>query len=146
MEDILPVIPAWIMLTIGFALLGVELLIGSFIILFFGIAFILVGASGFFLNWPSGEVQLLVSILLGGVLSFALRRVVMSGTDTADLPLETMQAGDIGQIVAHGSALSVMYKGTTWSFRSVDGETLSEGDEVLVESLKNNVAYVKKLV
>ena len=145
MENILPIIPAWIMLTIGVALLGIELLIGSFIVLFFGIAFIIVGATGFFLNWPSGEIQLLVTILLGGVLSFVLRRVLMSGTDKADLPLETLQGGDIGQVVAHGGALSVMYKGTTWTFRSTDAQTLQEGDDVLVEKLKNNVAYVKKV-
>ncbi|MBN2865894.1 MAG: NfeD family protein [Thiotrichales bacterium] len=145
MENILPIIPAWIMLTIGVALLGIELLIGSFIVLFFGIAFIVVGATGFFLNWPSGEIQLLVTILLGGALSFALRRVLMSGTDKTDMPLETMQGGDLGQIVAYGGALSVMYKGTTWTFRSTDEQTLAEGDEVLVEKLKNNVAYVKKV-
>ena len=146
MENILSVIPAWIMLTIGFALLGIELLIGSFIVLFFGIAFIVIGVSGFIFNWPSGELQLLVTILLGGVLSFALRGLLTKGTDRADLPLETMQGGDIGQIVAHGGALSVMYKGTTWTFRSLDDNVFSEGDEVVVESLKNNVAYVKKAV
>ena len=146
MENILPIIPAWIMLTIGFALLGAELLMGTFIVLFFGIAFILVGVSGFFFDWYSGEVQLLLAMLLGGLLTFALRGFFMKGLDKDDLPLETMLTGDVGQIVAYGGALSVMYKGTTWTFKSLDDAVLFEGDEVVVENLKNNVAYVKKIV
>lgn len=145
MEDILPIIPAWIMLAVGFALLSLELITGTFIMLFFGLAFIVVGASGFFMTWFSGEVQLLVAMLLGGLLTFGLRRFFMRGTSQEDMPLETMQAGEAGQIVGHGGRLSVVYKGTTWTFKSVDGVQFSEGDEVMVESLKNNIAYVKKM-
>jgi hypothetical protein len=79
------------MLTIGFGLLGIELLLGSYIVLFFGIAFIAVGASGFFFEWSSGEVQLLTAMILGGLLSFAMRGFLMQGTLKEDLPLETMQ-------------------------------------------------------
>jgi len=143
MENVLPIIPAWIMLTIGMALLGIELLIGSFVVMFFGIAFILVGGTGFFFEWSSGEVQLLFAVLLGGVLTFALRGLLMNGMDKEDMPLETMQAGDLGQIVNHGGELRVMYKGTTWTFKSVDSKDVKAGDEVRVESLKNNIAYIK---
>jgi len=145
MENVLSVIPAWIMLTIGVALLGVELLLGSFIVLFFGIAFIAVGVSGFFFEWSSGELQLLTTMLLGGLLSFVMRGFVMQGTSKEDLPLETMQGGDSGEIVADGGSLRVMYKGTTWKFKTLDGSEVFAGEEVLVEHLKNNVAHIKKL-
>lgn len=144
MEDILPIIPAWIMLTVGFALLSLELITGTFIMLFFGLAFITVGASGFFIAWLSGEFQLLVAMLLGGILTFGLRRFFMRNMDQKDMPLETMQAGDTGHVVGHGGALRVMYKGTSWSFKSLDGVEVFEGDEVIVENLKNNMAYIKK--
>jgi len=145
MENILPIIPAWVMLTIGMALLGIELLIGSFVVMFFGIAFILVGGAGFFIEWSSGEIQLLFAILLGGVLTFALRGLLMKGMDKEDMPLETMLVGDLGEIVSHGGELRVMYKGTTWTFKSLDDHEPIAGEEVTVESLKNNVAYVKKV-
>ncbi|MEA3404245.1 MAG: NfeD family protein [Pseudomonadota bacterium] len=144
MENMLPIIPAWVMLTIGMALLGIELLIGSFVVMFFGIAFILVGGAGFFFEWSSGEIQLLVTVLLGGILTFALRGLLMKGMDKEDLPLETMQTGDSGEVVNHGGELRVMYKGTTWTFKNLESSELSAGEEVIVESLKNNVAYVKK--
>lgn len=145
MENLLPMIPAWIMLTIGVALLGIELLIGLFVVMFFGIAFILVGGAGFFFEWSSGEIQLLATVLLGGVLTFALRGLLMKGTDKEDMPLETMQTGDSGEVVHHGGELRVMYKGTTWTFKNLDETEVEVGDEVRVERLKNNVAYIKKL-
>ncbi len=144
MESVLAVIPAWIMLSIGFALLGIELLIGSFVVMFFGIAFILVGAAGFFMSWPSGEIQLLVTILLGALLTFVLRGLLMKGMQKEDLPLETMQTGDHGEMVDHAGELRVMYKGTTWTVKNLQDTELQAGDDVVVESLKNNVAYVKK--
>lgn len=146
MEDIIPIIPAWIMLSVGFALLSIELITGTFIMLFFGLAFITVGASGFFMSWLSGEFQLLVAMLLGGLLTFGFRRFFRRSMSQEDMPLETLQTGDTGHIVGHGGALRVMYKGTSWSFKNLDGFELSEGDEVMVEKLKNNMAYVKKSI
>lgn len=145
MENILEVIPAWIMLTIGVALLGFELLIGTFVILFFGIAFVAIGALGFFVEWPSGELQVLVTMVLSGVLIFALRPLLVKGLQKEDLPLETMQTGDTGTIVNHGGEPRLMYKGTTWAFKAVGEGNISVGEEVLVEKLHNNVASVKKM-
>lgn len=144
MENILEVIPAWIMLTIGLGLLGIELLLGTFIIMFFGIAFMLVGLAGFFWVWPSGELQILVAMLLSGVLTFTLRKPLMKGMSKEDLPLETMQTGDTGEIVDHAGELRVMYKGTTWAFKNTGEDEVSAGDEVTVVSLHNNVASIQK--
>lgn len=145
MENILPVIPAWVMLTLGVLLLGAELLSATFVMLFFGIAFILVGLVGFFVNWPSGEVQLLLAMVLGGVLTFALRGFFMPGMEKQELPLETMQVGDTGIIVENDGHLRVDYKGTTWGFKKKGDFKIKAGDEVLVEELKNNVAFIQKL-
>lgn len=144
MENILPIIPAWVMLTLGALLLGAELLSATFVMLFFGIAFILVGLVGFFVNWPSGEVQLLFVMVLGGILTFALRGFFMRSMEKQDLPLETMQVGDTGIIVENDGHLRVDYKGTTWGFKKNADFELKAGDEVLVEALKNNVAFIQK--
>jgi len=144
MESIIDVIPAWIMVTIGLGLLGIELLIGSFVILFFGIGFILIGVVGFFWQWPSGEIQILVGMLLSVFLTFVLRKPMMNGMSKEDLPLETMQGGDTGEIVEHGGELRVMYKGTTWAFKNTGTDEIEAGDEVLVEKLHNNLAFIKK--
>lgn len=144
MENIIAVIPAWVMLTIGMVLLGLELMVGSFVVIFIGAAFIFVGVLGFFMSWPSGEIQILVTVVLSAVLTLSLRKTLMKGMSQKDLPLETMQTGDLGEIVDHGGELRVMYKGTTWAFRNQGDNELNAGDEVTVEDLKNNVAYVVK--
>lgn len=144
MENILPIIPAWIMLAIGVGLLGTELLIGTFVILFFGLAAILVGGIGFFIDWSAGEYQVLAVFILGGVLTFTLRPFFMKGMSKEDLPLETMQAGDTGTIVENAGELRLFYKGTTWAFKNTSDTPLNEGDEVVVNELKNNVAMVSK--
>lgn len=145
MEDILAVIPAWIMLSLGVILLGLELLLGSFVIIFIGIAFIAIGGIGFFYEWPSGEVQILSTIVLSALLMMTLRKTFLRGMSPEDLPLETMQAGDSGYISEHNGELRVNYKGTTWTIKNTGDDVLQDGDEVVVEQLNNNVAYVKKM-
>jgi membrane protein implicated in regulation of membrane protease activity len=132
-------------LTLGLLLLGLELLTGTFVMLFFGIAFVLVGGSGFLVEWTSGEMQILSAMLLGGILTFALRRFLMQGMGTENLPLETMQVGETGMIVENDGHLRLDYKGTTWGFKQNGEFTVKAGDEVVVEKLKNNVAYIQKL-
>lgn len=144
MESIVAVIPAWIMLTIGVVLLGIELMIASFVVIFIAIAFLIVGLAGFFVAWPSGEIQLLVTIVLSAVLTLTLRKTFMKGMSKEDLPLETMESGDFGEIVEHDGDFRVEYKGTTWAIRVVDDSELKVGDEVVVEKLHNNMAYIKK--
>ncbi|MDX1351417.1 MAG: NfeD family protein [Thiomicrorhabdus sp.] len=146
MENILEVIPAWIMLTIGLALLGFELLLGTFVVLFFGLAFVGIGVLGFVVTWSSGEIQILVTMVLSGILVFALRPMLLKNMQKEDLPLETMQTGDTGIIVNHGGELRLMYKGTTWAYKNISSEQIEVGDEVIVETLHNNVASVKKTV
>ena len=144
MENILPIIPAWIMLTIGVVLLGIELLSVTFVILFFGMAFIVVGFSGFAINWQAGEYQVLAVAVLGGIMTYALRGYFMKGMSKEDLPLETMQVGEPGTIVDHGGEQRLLYKGTTWAFKNTGEDTVDTGDEVMVIELKNNVALVTK--
>ncbi|MEA1990233.1 MAG: NfeD family protein [Pseudomonadota bacterium] len=144
MENILPIIPAWIMLTIGVVLLGIELLSVTFVIMFFGIAFIVIGFSGFAINWQAGEYQVLAVAVLGGIMTYALRDYFIRGMRKEDLPLETMQVGDSGTIVDDGGEQRLFYKGTTWAFKNTGEDAVATGDEVIVIELKNNVALVTK--
>lgn len=144
MENILPIIPSWIMLAIGIVLLGIELLVGTFVILFFGLAAILVGGLGFFMEWSAGEYQVLFVFVLGGILTFILRPFFTREMGKEDLPLETMEAGDTGTIVENAGELRLFYKGTTWAFKNSGETAINNGDEVVVEKLHNNVAIVKK--
>ncbi|NPA71858.1 MAG: NfeD family protein [Gammaproteobacteria bacterium] len=145
MENILPFIPAWIMLTLGVVLLGIELLIGTFIILFFGLSFIIIGGSGFFIEWQSGEFQILAVMVLGAILTYSLRPLFMNGSPKEDLSLETMEVGELGRIVDDGGQLRLAYKGTTWAYQNTGDADIAVGDEVMVEALKNNTALIQKL-
>ncbi|VAW47684.1 hypothetical protein MNBD_GAMMA04-640 [hydrothermal vent metagenome] len=144
MEHLLTVIPAWLMITIGLFLLVLELLTGAFVVLFFGIAFVIVGVSGFFIEWTAGGFQVLTAMVLGGILTFSLRRLFIKSMNQEELPLETMQVGELGRIVEQGGELRLQYKGTTWSFKNIGEADVVVGDDAMVESLKNNVAYISK--
>ncbi len=144
MENLLAEIPAWLMITIGLLLLAAELMTGAFVILFFGIGFVVIGISGFFIGWSAGEFQLLSAMLLGGILTFTLRPLFINSMNKDDLPLETMQVGELGKIVKNDGELRLEYKGTTWVFENRGESDIAEGDEVMVERLKNNVAYIQK--
>ncbi len=144
MENLLAEIPAWLMITIGLLLLAAELMTGAFVILFFGIGFVVIGISGFFIGWSAGEFQLLSAMLLGGILTFTLRPLFINSMNKDDLLLETMQVGELGKIVKNDGELRLEYKGTTWVFENRGESDIAEGDEVMVERLKNNVAYIQK--
>ena len=145
MENILPLIPNWIMITIGLVLLGIEVITGTFVILFFGIAFVAVGLVGMGMAFSSGETQLLVTMIIGFLLTLGLRKKLQNMmTKSADLELETMVTGDVGKIVKHQDEFRVDYKGTTWAIQKSDEFDIEEGDQVLVTDIQNNIAHISQ--
>ncbi len=144
MTDILPQISAWILIGIGLALMSVEIFTAMFILLFFGLAFVIVGIVAFSVAMP-GEVQILSAMLLGGLLTFALRKWLLQYLQADDLSLETLKTGEVGVLQEFAGELRVSYKGTTWPVQPHHGLELKAGDSVIVTELVNNMASIQKI-
>ncbi len=142
MEDIIPQIPAWILIAFGVVLMAFEMITTVFILIFFGMAFSAVGVASFFIDM-AGEVQILVSMVVGGFLTFVLRKSFLKTMQTEDLELETLNTGEVGVLSEHNGELRVSYKGTSWAIQT-DPANFKDGESVIVKDLTNNVATVEK--
>lgn len=144
MENILPLIPNWIMLALGIVLMGLEVMTGTFFILFIGIAFLLVGLLGMIgIDFASGEFQLLTTMVIGFALTMFLRKKLQAMMNKQqDLELETMKTGDLGKIVKFQDEFRVEYKGTTWAIQKSEEFEVEEGDQVVVTEIQNNIAFI----
>lgn len=141
MEPLFAEIPAWWMIGFGLALVAAELFLTVFVLLFLGLGFIVVGLVSF--GFPmSGEIQLLSAIMLGTLLTFGLRRFFLKTLNKKTLTLETLETGDVGQLLEYQGQLRVMYKGTSWGLKIPFDGSLKAGDTVIVTELKNNQACV----
>lgn len=141
MADILPQISPWILIGIGLILVGAEMFLTVFVLLFFGLGFITVGIGSFIFD-SAGENQILLSVLIGGGLTFILRNYFKSIMTKEDLALETLQTGDIGIIIENKGELRVEYKGTSWAYSMETDFSPKVGEKVIVTALKNNVATI----
>lgn len=144
MEELLPQISPWVLIALGVAFIGLEMLFTSFVLLFFGQGFIIVGIISFFIVMP-GEMQILFSLVIGGALTYILRTLFIKSMRAEDLTLETLETGDVGIIVESNGKTRVEYKGTTWAYHIEDDFQPKAGERVIVVELKNNMARVASL-
>lgn len=145
MEAYIPVIPVWSMITIGVILMALEMLTATFVLFFFGLAFLLVGSVGAFHVFGSGEIQLIWTFSVGLILSLMLAKTLRQKIyNTEPLKLETLESGANGtvQITADGD-YRVSYKGTTWAIANFSDHPLENGQTVIVERLENNQAFIR---
>lgn len=142
MEDIIPQIPAWILIAFGVVLMAFEMITTVFILIFFGIAFSAVGVASFFIEM-AGEVQILVAMVVGGLLTFVLREYFLKTILAKNLELETLNIGEVGVLSEYNGELRVSYKGTSWAIQT-DSGSFKDGESVIVKDFTNNIATVEK--
>ncbi|WP_294945863.1 NfeD family protein [Sulfurivirga sp.] len=142
----LPVLSVWLMLVIGLGLIVLEVLLaGTFVILWFGVAFILVGLAGLWIAFPAGEYQLIAVAVLGTLLLWALRKRAQAWfAGSEPPPAETYEAGDIGELQQHEGQWMVYYRGTWWRLAEPVPDP-EPGQRVRVTALEGNRARVERL-
>lgn len=147
MEQLLPVIPMWVMIAIGIALMAIEMLTMTFVLVLFGLAFIITGLSSLFLNFSSGETQLIATFFAGLILTLLLRKPLQNKIYTGkQLELETLKTGEEGEIIATtDNDFRVAYKGTTWAIANPEDYELKAGKKVQVIQLKDNKAVISEI-
>ena len=130
-------IPVYLMLAAGVALIALEFMLGSFFVLFFGLGFLAVGVLGFFID-IAWEYQILLIAIVSLVLLFALRKPLKAKFNSHENELKDdflNESGD-GEI-REGM---VYYKGTLWRY---DGN-LAEGTKVRVQGTKGNKVVLQR--
>lgn len=117
LQGTLPLFSIWWLLLIGTLLIVIEVLagLGSFVVLWFGLATIVVGVLGLFMDFHSGEFQLIAVAVFGTVLLLAFRRPFIRWMQSREAPPpEHYEAGGMGELQQHEGRWSVYYRGTWW--------------------------------
>lgn len=139
---LLELIPGWLLIAIGFALIGIEMLIGLFMLMWFGIGLIIVGMLSFVVDFEQGEFQLIFAFAIGAVLLFALRKQVIAKRNAQEDISVTYQTGDIGKLALHNDTWMVFYHGTHWQIANPEGQW-HEGQRVRVTKIAMNQAWIE---
>jgi len=132
-----------ILVTIGIILIALESLTFSFVVLWFGVAFIIVGGISYLdpsldLRWQLSLMALISMTLLSVLRTRAMKMMMKTqGKENNDNFLNSPGYG----VIKDGK---VYYKATYWDIEPGNKESLSEGDEVYVEKTQNNIAYIKQ--
>lgn len=129
-----------ILLTIGIVLMGIEMMLGSFYILWFGIGFFVVGAIEYFLPFPSAMYQISTALIISLVLLFALKKKVNFWLRHSEKEIKDDFLNEEGEgVIKEGM---VFYKGTMWEYEPKDLK-VQNGLHVKVLSTKGNRAVIE---
>ncbi len=139
----LSAVDPYILLAIGVALIALEALIASFILIWFGISFIIVAVISYFVLFSGAVWQLATVSLLSIFLILFLRKKVVEivSTPKIDVSDDFLNEKGIGEI----KNSKVFYKGTYWDIDSeIDEKEFLEGEKVEVLKTFKNKATIEK--
>lgn len=134
-----PIEPAYLMAA-GIFLIGLEIVLYSFFIIWIGIGLILVGLLSFVITFADGYYQLAIAFTTGAILLYLLRGWAMR-------LVEGTQSSDEEQVHEHGIGIvdggMIRMDGTYWQSDS-DLSVYKDGDRVEVIEIKNNRVILEK--
>lgn len=141
----------WGWIIFGLALLGAELMVGTFYLFFLGLAALVVGLVVAFGIMPvDGGMQWLEWILFlifSSVLVLALRRPMLGKfkvhDDKRDLDSLTGEAIVVQEPMAPGELGRVEMRGTVWSAKNVGPALLAVGQRCRVERSEGLTLWVR---
>lgn len=149
MEGLLAPISPWYLISLGLVLLLSELLLMSFVLMWFGIAAILMGLVSFYIHLPSGESQLIITAFWGGFMLYLLRHKMIKSQGQEDMQPETFREGGYGQLKKMDDRWMVEYQGTLWKIAPEclkNHQAWLEDDEVNVVKIQHNQVFIEKQV
>ena len=135
----------WVLVTLGIILVIAELFIGAFVVLWFGIGAILAGFLTLFIPNINIGIQLLLSVLVGGVLMLTLRKRYTTSGNAQPEAMHTFSASQGRLHISNSGAVSVFANGTFWSIQNlhnIEPEELFAGNMVSIAEFKNNQAIL----
>ena len=139
----LNVIDPYILLGIGVVLIAFESIITSFILIWFGIGFVLTAFISYAYTFEDGIWQIALASFISLSLLFLLRKktfkkFLKSEEEISDNFLNEKGFGEIKNN-------KVFYKGTYWEIdASIDESIFNEGEKVMVTKTYKNTAFIIK--
>ena len=142
-QTILDVIDPFILLAIGIALIAFEAVIASFILIWFGVGFVLTAIISSMYMFSDGIWQIAAASIISLLLLFLLRKKVLEKflNSRKDISDDFLNEKGIGEI----RNSKVFYKATYWDIDSnIDEKEFVEGEKVVVLKTRKNQATIEK--
>lgn len=142
-QIIISVIDPYILLAIGVALIAFEAVIASFILIWFGIGFIVTAGISYIYPFSDGIWQIATASIISLFLIFLLRKKVLEAflESRRDISDNFFDEKGIGEI----KNSKVLYKATYWDIDSkLDEKEFVEGEKVIVLKTHKNQATIEK--
>lgn len=142
-QTILDVIDPFILLAIGIALIAFEALIASFILIWFGVGFVVIAIVSSMYMFSDGIWQIAASSIISLLLLFLLRKKVLEKflNSRKNISDDFLNEKGIGEI----RNSKVFYKATYWDIDSnIDEKEFVEGEKVVVLKTHKNTAIIEK--
>ena len=142
-QTILDVIDPFILLAIGIALIALEAVIASFILIWFGVGFVLTAIISSMYMFSDGIWQIAAASIISLFLLFLLRKKVLEKflNSRKDISDDFLNEKGIGEI----RNSKVFYKATYWDIDSnIDEKEFIEGEKVVVLKTHKNTATIEK--
>jgi len=142
-QIILSVIDSYILLAIGVVLIALEAVIVSFVLIWFGIGFVLTALLSYFLPFHDGIWQIATASIISLILLLMLRKKALesflkSKKDISDNFFDEKGIGEIRNS-------KVFYKATYWDIDSkLDEKEFVDGEKVMVLKTHKNKATIEK--
>ena len=142
-QTILDVIDPFILLAIGIALIAFEAVIASFILIWFGVGFVVVAIISSLYMFSDGIWQIAAASIISLLLLFLLRKKVLEKflNSRKNISDDFLNEKGIGEI----RNSKVFYKATYWDIDSnIDEKEFVEGEKVVVLKTHKNTAIIEK--
>jgi membrane protein implicated in regulation of membrane protease activity len=142
-QTILDVFDPYILLAIGVALIAFEAIVASFILIWFGLGFVITAVISYVYIFSDGIWQIAIASIISLLLLFLLRKKVLetffkSRKDISDNFLNEKGIGEIKNS-------KVFYKATYWDIDSkIPEKEFLEGEKVVVLKTHKNTATIEK--
>lgn len=137
----------WAWIVLGLVLLGLELTLGTFYLLFLGLAAIVVGLLAVFGADGPAWLEWLLFILLSGGLMLLFRRPLLGRftvkSDSRDIDKLVGQTAVVTESMAPGGIGKVEMRGSSWSAQNAGTETLALGQRCVVERVQGLMLWVR---
>lgn len=142
----------WVLIVIGVLLITSELLVSIFVLIWFGLGFIVSGIISYFFPSLSWGTQVLVAAFIGAVTLFWGRKYCIKTDNDTDPNLATFDGG-VGELVIRQeqerTSISVQCRGTYWTVANPQilqkHPELTNGAGVMVEKIIDNKAVISPL-
>lgn len=132
----------WALIGSGIVLVALEIMITSFVVIWFGFGFIITGLLTYIITFEDGMWQLALSSIIAATMLLMFRTIMIDKylNYKETINEDFLNSSGVG-IISNGK---VKFKATYWDIEKEDETELTEGMRVDVISTSNGIAKIKK--